>query len=181
MALRERVKELEARVAFFELHADAVGIIAEAYVVGLVGGAVARDGKSDVIARNGSRLEIKYSSLRLPKRAKKIRAIGTCLWGWSKLLGLRRYNQLILIGDAETPYRSAYLCPNERYILFDVPYFAVKELVTRNGQHVQIGLNANPASARGVASVLFKKYQVTASELKERYGRSASELAGRRG
>lgn len=174
--LRAELERLQARLKDFELHPDAAGTNAEAYVVGLVRGVFARDGRCDVIARNGRLLEVKFSRAHYPKRARKTRTTGTCLWAWSKVLGSRQYDHLILVGNANTPYGSAYrLEPSEQFVLFDIPYSEVRGLVTKQGKHLRIILNANPASARGVARVLFDKYRVSAGDLEKRYGRSASE------
>jgi hypothetical protein len=170
--LREENQILREQVAFLQGHPTlAKGLKGESIVAKLVHGAMmARNAPYDVLARRGGfRLEVKYSGL-----LEAVRGCRTRRWVWTKLFGesgKKAYHRLILVGLADQRFSRMYKDSRAPFVLFDVPITEVAELSVSAGKYRAIHLTTNPLTARSVrSSKLFGHYQLTASELRARYG-----------
>jgi hypothetical protein len=126
------------------------------------------DGPYDVVAEDGSRLEVKCSQLSMPYQGAT-----TKRWSWQKILGEqggKRFDRLILIGKKDRRYAEKYGDKDCPWIIFDVPYRRVNSLALPCGNRwLQIQLTTNPATACSKGSKLFRYYQVTMAEMVKRY------------
>ena len=120
----------------------------------------------DLVTADGVRLEIKFSKLHTP-----VKGAITMRWAWGHCLGSRnskKYERLILIGEADLRYRTDYLDPTSPYTLFDVPFKKVKSFINSQGL---INLSTNPHKVSGVSSkALFGHFAIQFSDLQDRYG-----------
>ena len=173
-ACEEDLGNLRKKVAFFENHPSiSRGIRGETLVASLVNGHISR-GYSSYDVTSGKRLltfEVKYSRLNVAVKGQP-----TKRWNWAKPFGEagnKEYDRLILIGDKDSRYTNAYLDKLSPYIIFDVPFKEVSQLVTKASRHgfpkAHITLTTNPMTAKSKASILFYKYQISEVELKGRY------------
>jgi hypothetical protein len=117
------------------------------------------------------RIEVKISRLTTSVKGEISRQ-----WKWNRVFGLggkKAYDRLILVGDADPRYSQEYLDPTSPYIVFDVPFHEVANLITKGGAlgRDMIQMSSNPnAKRRARGSVkLFKEYQVTYADLTSRY------------
>jgi hypothetical protein len=114
-------------------------------------------------------LEIKFAKLNLAGKNTT-----TQRWSWMKVLGesgKKEYHRLILIGDTDPKFKNKYKDPESPYIVFDVPYDKVDHLSIHSGKGKKnIQLTTNPDTAkRSKAAILFSRYQITFTELSEKY------------
>lgn len=150
----------------------AKGMKGESLVARLVSARLSRRGAShDLESSTGEFfLEVKYSSLLNIISGRPIRR-----WVWTKLfgeLGRKKYDRLLLVGDADPRHCSSYSDPSSPYVLFDLPYEAAVELAggVKPGRYSSIHLTTNPLTVKSErATALFQTYQVSVSELKRRY------------
>ena len=152
------------------LSTQSQGLEIENYIAELVKGQLMPRGSSyDVLTPNGTRLEVKYSCMSLPKGASK----STRDWTWSSIKGKNRdkvFDRLILVGEPNPHCRDKYYEPNARYILFDLSFNDTEE-VTNIG-HNLIQLNTNPSSiwpSKHKQLRLYSEFQVSHRQLCERY------------
>lgn len=118
------------------------------------------------------RLEVKKSSLGSPNKDERGRP-----WIWSSIRGRggnKEYDRLILLGEADERYRKDYKDSTSPYIIFDIPFQEVDNLIVSGGtSRDMIRLGSNPGARRrkkiARARVLFDKYQLSFDEFKERY------------
>ena len=127
----------------------------------------AKHADSDVIAENGTRLEVKFAQLNSPYAGAT-----TKRWSWQKILGEmgnKKYDRLILIGKKDPRYADQYgdeQCP---WVIFDVPYSDLKSVTISSGRWRLIQLTTNPRTAASKGSLLYRSYKVTAGEVEARY------------
>jgi hypothetical protein len=172
LQLRRENDALRREISFLRAHPKlARGLRGEKLILSIVSGVSSSRGSDyDVITKDDQvRLEIKYSSL-LPMRGKD-----TCRWAWTKIFGesgTKRFNRLILVGEADDRFRSQYKDPSAPYIFFDVPPLAAARLTNgrKPGRKSVIHLTTNPAVIRSErASELFYRHQATVRDLELRY------------
>lgn len=176
----ERIQMLEAENAHLRREVEflrgnptiAKGLKGESLVAKLVSAHRSRQGAAHDLELSTSKLlfEVKYSSLLSTVAGRPIRR-----WVWTKIfgeLGRKKYNRLLLVGDADPRFASSYIDPTSPYILFDLPYDAAVEIAggVRPGRSGNIHLTTNPHTVKSKrAQSLFRDYQISALELKCRY------------
>jgi hypothetical protein len=173
MNLREINHQLRAELQFLRGNpAIAKGLQGESLIAQLLSGKTARPGANyDVEASNGlTHIEVKYSSLLKVMEARPIKR-----WVWTKLfgeLGNKKYDRLLLIGDADHRFAKTYSDPTSPYVIFDLPYSDAIEIAggIQSGRTSRIQLTTNPKTVTSKRSqILFEKYQVPIFELQQRY------------
>lgn len=174
--LQKRVIELErenerlrAKVTFFDRSPwMRDGIRGEQIVAELIGGkTTAVTERFDVLAAAGRlRLEVKYSNLNIAVADK-----ATQRWQWVRPLGFdgqKTFDALILIGEVDARYQPLYRDPSAPYVVFDIPFRRIAEIVQHSSQMIQI--STNPQRARTpVARLLYQEFQTTCNALSEKY------------
>ena len=166
-ALRVENTDLREQVAFLVNHPTiAAGIKGELLVATMLH-RTRTSGNASYDIEGKVRIEVKHSRLT-------DNGTGTRRWTWGKVHGEggnKQYDRLILIGEKDPAYRSSYFDPSSPYVLFDVPYAEVSQLITDGGTAGdQIRLASNPTMARSRAKVLYDRFQVTQESLKAMYG-----------
>jgi len=164
-------RDLRNEINFLRTHPRlASGLRGETLIARIVRGHLSRTGAPyDVIARNGTSLEIKFSSLLT------IRDKTTRRWAWTKIygeLGNKRFKRLVLVGEADPRFSHLYKDPRAPYILFDVPYREAIRLTggVRPGRRSIIHLTTNPTVIRSTrAWILYRRFETTIGELERRY------------
>ena len=172
-ALEAENAHLYSEVAFLRGNLTiAKGLKGESLIARLVSARRSRRGAGhDLESSEGELLfEVKYSSLLSSISGRPIRR-----WVWTKIfgeLGRKRYNRLLLVGDTDPRFASSYADPVSPYVLFDLPYEAVVDIAggVKPGRSGSIHLTTNPLTVKSLrARTLFLEYQVSVSELKNRY------------
>ena len=156
-AFRQRL----ATVARLEPFAPAS---AEYQIARLIGGTLT-DGLAahDMVCARGKKFEVKFSRINAG-------TIYSKRWSWGHPLGAggaKVFHRLILVGEIDARYASRYFDPKSPYVIFDVPFAAVKRLM-RKDPIIQINTNPEPMSS-SAAMLLFERYQITRRDLKARY------------
>jgi hypothetical protein len=177
--LEKRVADLEAEnrrlkseIDFLRTHSLlTTGMRGETLIAKIVGGRTTSYATShDVEARDGSLIEVKRSKLCIwDKRS------GSMKWQWAKLFGesgKKKFDYIILVGDADPRYKVHYKDKNSPYVLFCVPFREIEGLSAQGQRdeyrHIQMG--TNPLSARRRESIkLFQQFQITEAELTARF------------
>ena len=167
--LRAENAALHSKVTFFdEVTWLSSGLRGESVIAELLGGEVTRhNARHDLTLRgaNNITMEIKFSNL---SRVGKNRP--TMTWAWAHLLGAgsgKRYDRLILLGEADSRYQTLYADPASPYVLFDIPFADVPSLVDNFDL---IHLTTNPQTVRTpTAERLYNQYQVTLQQLNAQY------------
>jgi len=174
--LRKRIAELKrenkllrAKVTFFDRSPwMRDGIRGEQIVAELIGRkTTAVTERFDVLGAAGRmRLEVKYSNLNIAVADKATRR-----WQWIRPLGFdgqKTFDALILIGEVDTRYQPLYRDPSAPYVVFDIPFPRIAEIVQHSSQMIQI--STNPQRARTpVARLLYEEFQTTCDALSEKY------------
>ncbi len=144
------------------------GIRGEEVVADLIGGTTTPvNERYDVLTRSKRiRLEVKYSNLNLAVKTSTAKR-----WTWAHILGFdraKKFDGLILVGDADLRFRHAYRDSESPFIFFDVPYDELSAVVRHTSQIIQ--LTTNPQTVRtDVARALFRRFQLTRDELISKY------------
>ncbi|QYK02249.1 hypothetical protein [Shewanella psychrotolerans] len=171
--LSEENLSLKKKIAFFENHPNVVaGIRGESFVSRLVSGAITEfNAPHDIETNCGLRIEVKYSKLNLANR----KQTGTTKrWSWKNVFGSgggKKYDRLILIGEADQRHLHSYLQPDSPYVIFDIGFEDVMQLTSKT-EHKQrlIQLSTNPTSVRSRAKILYAEYQIKSEYLTMKYG-----------
>jgi hypothetical protein len=149
----------------------AKGLKGESFIAKVISARRSRRGAAhDLESGNGLLFEVKYSSLLNTTAGRPIRR-----WVWTKIfgeLGRKRYNRLLLIGDADPRFTSFYADPASPYVLFDLPYAVAVKIAggVKQGRSGNIHLTTNPLTVKSErARALFRDYQISVCELKHRY------------
>ena len=147
------------------------GRVMELMVCGLVNGVMAA-GQSpfDLTAGSGARIEVKYACLGRLKGASK----STRSWTWGRLLGShgeKKYERLVLVAQPNPACRAAYPDPTGEYVLFDLPFEELSELM--DTKHEQIVLNSDPNRVQKSRVRLMRllDHMVTPQELTARHAK----------
>ncbi|MBT1062350.1 hypothetical protein KJY73_02140 [Bowmanella sp. Y26] len=178
--LTETIHRLEAensllrkKLAFFESHPNiASGIRGESLVSGLISGTVTEfNAPHDIETKSGLLIEVKISKLNFANRKQ---TSTTKRWSWKNIFGSggqKKYDRLILIGEADERHLASYLEPDSSYVIFDIGYDDVMKY-TSSTEHRQrlIQLSTNPSSVRSRAKSLYSCHQVKAEYLTSQYG-----------
>ncbi|WP_374585019.1 hypothetical protein [Pseudoduganella sp.] len=173
-ALEEENRRLRREVEFLRGHPTiARGLRGESLVATLASARFSRSGSGHDLELRGAELliEVKYSSLLRVVDDRALRR-----WAWTKLfgeLGNKRYDRLLLVGDADPRFAGHYADPTSPYVFFDLPYDAVVAMAggIKRGRAGVIHLTSNPTSVRSArARALFCRFQVSADEVTYRYG-----------
>ena len=156
-AYRQRL----ATVASLEPFAPAS---AEYQIARLIGGTLT-DGLAahDMVCARGKKFEVKFSRINSG-------TIYSKRWSWGHPLGAggrKVFHRLILVGEVDPRYASRYLDPKSPYVIFDVPFAAVKRLM-RKDPIIQINTNPEPTSS-SADILLFERFQISRRALKTRY------------
>lgn len=167
-ALRERVFALEAELKVLRRHPTlAAGMRGEQLAAAALNGVLSTaNAGHDMHLASGSTIEVKTSALTRP-----LPNTSSLRWVWTKVLGSsggKRYDYLLLIGDADPRFQTAYKDPASPYVFFLVPFDDVAALGNPTRSSLGIQLVSNPGKARGVSAPLFERFQVTLEELKHR-------------
>lgn len=91
-------------------------------------------------------------------------------WSWGQPLGIsgaKRFDRLILVGEIDPRFKSSYLDPKSPYVIFDVPFASVARIM-RKTPLIQLTTNPNAVSSES-GKLLFRRFQITRSELSARY------------
>lgn len=165
--------KLRAEVSYLRDNPSlARGLRGETLMAKLLGAQLAAPGAGHDMeaAASGLRFEIKYSGLQDNKTG-----YATRRWTWSKLFGesgSKKYDRVLLVGDADRQFAKQYRDHSSPYIIFDLTYEEAIELVggMKPGRSGKIGLTTNPKALKAhLRKRLFKEFQVTDDELKVRY------------
>lgn len=165
--LRETIASLSERLSFLETHRTlAAGLRGETLISDLVNGKItAYATPHDIeVTATGQVIEVKLAKLNKP-----VRTSTTHRWAWSKVFGesgRKKYDHLLLVGEADLKYREQYRDQGSPYVLFLVPYADVKALSVKTGRNESIILTTNPRKAKSVAAPLFSRFQVSREELR---------------
>ena len=146
--LRIQLKKLEAEnealrkeVEYLKMHpAIASGLKGETLIVKMVDGSVTKYAEEyDIKLENGTKIEVKYSSLHTPN----VNYPNTKRWSWSKPLGWKDkgkdYDYLLLVGEKDNRYSDLYL-GDAPYVFFVIPIDRISEIVVKGKS---IGANVN--------------------------------------
>ncbi len=176
--LRKRIAELRAEVAVLTAENQLLrkklgpsawridGRRAEEFVQQLIGGTLRKgSASSDLILPNGTHFEIKYSRLNVARPDAKTRR-----WNWAHILGSsgnKQFHKLLLLAPHDPQYRHSFDDPDSPFVIFDVPFKEVPNLVEASGT---IWINTNPTKfKRHSHRELIVKYQITRKKFVERY------------
>ena len=162
-------ERLLARVTFFERHPClAAGIKGETIIAELLSRA-RTTGNASYDIEGSVHLEVKYSRLTTNSNRYPVKR-----WTWGTVFGMggnKVYDQLILLGDKDPAFNHSYKDPSCPYVLFDVPYANVCDLITDGGTARDlIRLSSNPSRVSSRSRMLFSEFQVTQAVLESRYG-----------
>jgi hypothetical protein len=166
-ACREEKVRLHEKVVFFTTHTWMTAGMKGETIIAQVIKRAATTGNASYDFGGDCRLEVKYS--RLSHNGK-----GVWRWQWGTIFGRggnKVYDRLILVGDAaDSKHWLGYLDPACPFVLFDIAYDEVLQLVTAGGGAVDlIRLSSNASKATGKSSILYSQYQVTQETLESRY------------
>lgn len=158
ITLRARVRSLE----------ESAGIAAEQWVAELIGGALTTGSAfHDIITPNSTRFEVKFSRLNIPMKTSNSRR-----WSWGHPLGYagaKQFDRLILAAEIDARFRDQYLDPLALYVLFDIPFDAVPEVMRNDLIQITTNPRRNFGAAAKTANALFQQFHVTSAELRRRY------------
>lgn len=167
-ALEAENADLKRRLAFLEESPMiAAGIRGEQLVASLVGGELTRfaDRVDVVLPDRAMSIEVKYSNLN-----HAVAHSVTKRWSWRDLFGRdrgKRYDRLILVGDADERFTEHYRDPGAPFVIFDLSHDEAEHLFPEYGA---LQVSTNPLTARSPqARALFDQYQITKAELAARY------------
>lgn len=171
--LREENQRLNKELRWHRSHPTlARGIRGETLVASWVAGLRTSGNAAFDVDAGGCRLEVKLSALGVAVRARASSPeLRTLRWTWGKVFGesgRKKYDRLVLIGDADNRHMAQYRDPGSLFVVFEVPFEDVRSVAISSGKIIQ--LTTNPASARSRASTLFGRYQLSEDELERRYG-----------
>lgn len=139
---------------------------AEAFIHGLVGG-IRTTGSApyDILAENGQKVEIKFSSLNTPRGASSMRR-----WVWAHILGradTKEFDQLILVAPQDPKFQKQSMDPRSPWIVFAVPAAEVRPLIEADGT---IWTGTHPTKfRRKTHERLIREFQTTRDELASCY------------
>ena len=161
-------RNLKAKVTFFsDVKWLADGLRGEQIVAQLLTGKLTRHNARNDFLLNGKNLtfEFKFSNRNLVRSG-----ASTYRWTRAHVLGAdgrKRYDHLILVGEADPRFRKNYKDANAPYVLFDLPFDNVEALTERFGA---IQIITNPRGTwKSKAKMLYEKYQITKQELLAKY------------
>jgi hypothetical protein len=176
--LKEEILRLENEVANLTERINILGkcpnlvkgLQGETLVVSLLNGVQTGSTASFDVDLQGRDITIEVKNSRLNKVL--VGRTNTKRWNWSRPFGEqggKKYDQLILLGDADPDYKHLYLDPNSPYVCFDIPFSEITPLTIKSNSYRSIQLTTNPNKARSAASALFTKHQITLEDLAKRY------------
>jgi hypothetical protein len=176
-----RIKALEAEnsllrdeLDFLKKHPKIIkGIKGELLTIQLTNGKLSNKGAGhDIdISIHNIKLEIKYSSLLSGGGSSR----NVKRWVWTKLFGesgKKEFDRLILIGDIDQEFLTAYKDYSSPYIFFDLSYMEAVDFVNgvKSGSSSMIHLTTNPHTVRSArAKKLYCNYQTSIKEISARY------------
>jgi hypothetical protein len=161
LKLKRRIRELEEEnEELKKKHARARGVPAEDLVAKMTGGTRTKGYKDlyDVITKKGNHIEVKSSKVH------EYRGTRTKRWTWDNILGPKKYDYLVLVGEKDARWPEAYPRDLEflEYVFFLVPQSAVKDF---NSAGDVVSLNTNFKRVRAPKSrVLIDRYLVCSHE-----------------
>lgn len=169
--LMEENTGLRKKIIFYENHPwVAEGLKGEIIIAKLVhGNMTSYNCSHDIeIEYENLRLEVKLANLNIAKKDGM-----TKRWVWIRPFGItgrKKYDHLILLGQSDMRFKQLYKDSTSPFVIFDVPFKAVKSITSRSSGGEQIILSTNPTTVRSLrGKILYEKYQVTSKELEERY------------
>ena len=174
--LRLRIAGLQAQLRFLGQYKSlAAGIRGELLISNAVDGVLTvHTAPTDVLAPDGTRIEVKYAKKTSPDGGKDNTHLR---WQWQKVFGetgMKKYDYLILIGEIDGRYNARYLDTESPFVMFCLSPSDVRSVMTKGTRGANgINLSCNPANQRSLASRLFRDCQITSSELTARFGLSA--------
>ena len=128
----------------------------------------------DLVADDGRRLEVKFARLTQEPNKPTVER-----WKWVHLLGTsgkKQYDRLLLVGESNQKFSDSYREPTSEYVIFDLSRKDVRKLrLPREGS---LTINSDPARSSPRHDRLFTQFEVTISELRERYCPSATVESG---
>lgn len=153
-ALKNDIKALQTTIEFFR------GVPIEELVKEWTEGTRMnyKDGH-DVRTKNGTRLEVKFSTIHTPKPSLK-------RWTWSSLLGeneKKDFQYLVLAGVKDQSYEY----PALPYVFFIVPRDAVYAITSRGS--LALNTNLDIVRANNKTSIMLKGYLVHSQNEFERF------------
>ena len=168
-ALERENASLRAKVTFFDRSPwMREGIRGEQVIAQIIGGTTTVvNERFDVLTASGQvRLEVKYSNLNTA-----VVNEATKRWQWVRILGFdqrKSFDSLILIGEVDTRFQHLYRDPVSPYIIFEIPFARLAEVLRHSQQMIQI--SSNPRKARTpVARLLYSEFQTTRHALSNKY------------
>lgn len=150
----------------------ASGMTGELLVASLVTGELtAYAAGHDVTSASGQKIEV--------KRAGRTMQSGRSHWQWNRILGQsakKEFDWVLLIGEVEDAYKPKYRDPLAPFVIFLIPFSDVLEISSPGVAGARrVKLTTNPSSVRGsLGRRLFSNYQITASELTEKFKLAAA-------
>jgi hypothetical protein len=172
-ALQARIKELESQLQFLTSHRTlATGISGETLVSKIIDGNVTSYAAPfDILDKSGQRIEVKYAKLNSTAGGTK-----TKRWAWGKIFGeggVKDFDFLLLIGEKDQRWASFYKDKVSPFVFFCIPKEKIFALTMpmNGGRYRAIQLTSNPETARrSKGAALFDEFQITESDLVERFG-----------
>jgi hypothetical protein len=172
--LKSVIADLERKLGVLTSHPTlAAGIAGESIVAKIVNGVVtAYAGAFDVTAASGAKIEVKYSKLNI-----KYKERDDTRWAWGKIFGeggSKVFDYLLLVGDADKRHARHYRDSDSSFVMFCLPFAEVAKFTMsmNSGRYRAIQLTSSPTQTTrsSRAKSLFDEFQVTAPELKARFG-----------
>jgi hypothetical protein len=171
--LKRNIQELTAKHEFIVMHPTlASGMIGERIVAHLTNGKLtAYAAGHDVEAKLGEiRIEVKYANARMKQAGRPDKR-----WAWGKILGeggKKVFDYLLLIGEKDPQFESAYLDPESPFVFFLVPSRDISDVIVNMGSRYKgIYLTTNPTAKLGTRSLaLYRRFQTTSAKLQSQFG-----------
>jgi hypothetical protein len=111
----------------------------------------------DVMTKNGTHLEIKYSKVHTLKNSVR-------RWTWHNILGMKEFDYLVLAGVKD----QAYEYPDLPFVLFVVPRSNMNDIMSgSNG--LSLNTNLDIERANNLKAVLLKPYLARSQNEFERF------------
>lgn len=171
-ALRAENERLKNQLHFLTTHKTiAAGIGGERIVSEVTNGILTAYAASfDITAANGATIEVKKAA---PSKSEAGRP--SARWQWGKVLGesgSKRFDFLLLVGEADERFQHLYRDPLSPFIAFCVPFSEVLSISTQGQQKTRIArVSTNPEGVRTSSGRrLYDEFQVTMPELADRFG-----------
>ena len=171
-SLKSRIRELEAQINFLgQYRTLAAGIRGERLVAASTSGTFTpHTSPFDILGADGSRIEVKLAKKTAPVPAHP----NHLRWQWGKVFGetgRKKYDYLLLIGEADQRYQQLYRDSSSPYVIFCLQMPDVSSLtIGGTGAARGITISTNPTKPKGKALRLFNEFQVTWAEVATRFG-----------